>query len=210
MTSVQEIEHLAAELANALEKVESPQDSTEAQVIARALAIVQMGVEDELSARLAEWTLRNGPVYLNADHEQAYGHWEKKTTMIGDEGAMWAFLVEQGKDIDHYKRPDLMTLKGLMAGEEPIEGLEQFIGSDTTYTFGFKKNLVKKPRVAAGSKETAQAPTKAKPRYGLGVQGVVSRARVVQFIPGDVPPLPAKAVVAPASVMPPVRVNAKA
>ena len=206
--NLSEMEDLAGRLAILMAENTNPESTKEAHRFARVLAVVQIGVEDVLSQGLSEWTLKHGPVYIDGQQDQAYGHWEKKTTTVGDESGLWAFLEDKVVDINHHKRPDLVTLKALMTGEEPIEGLEEFIGTSTTYAFGFKKNLTKSPRTAAGM-DASQAPVerKAKPSYGLGVQGVTTKAHVKKIEVGPLPPRPE--AVAPVPVMPPARVTAK-
>jgi hypothetical protein len=200
------IEDLAATLSAALESDKGIETAEQAKEMARALAIIQMGVEDELSSRLAQWTLMHGPVTIDELGDQAYGQWEKKSTMVGDESALWALLSENGRDPNNYKRADLTVIKSLLSEEETLEGIEELVGCDTTFVFGFKRNLLKKPRGFAKPIEaTAAANANANPRYGLGPQGVTSRARVVKYNPGEAPARPEREVMPSCSVMPPAK-----
>jgi hypothetical protein len=206
-TSIDQIEDLAGTLSEVLAKSESPQNAEEAQLFARTLAILQLNAVEVLSEGLAEWTLKNGPVYIDGAKEQAYGQWEKKTTSVSDEAGLWELLDKAGIDANHHKRPDLVSLKTLATGEDPVVGIEKFITTDTSFVFGFKKNLQKRPRNAVGAASVAS--TKAGVRYGLGAQGVVDRARVVKITPGPVPQVEETASVPVCGVMPPPRVMAE-
>lgn len=196
------MENLAGDLAVMLERMESPQDAAEATLFARTLAILQMSAIETLQSGLAEWTLVNGPVFIDNKAEQAYGHWEKRTTTISEEAELWVFLSEHGHKVENYKRADLSILKALNTSEEKPDGLERFIGTDITYSFGLKKNLVKKPKKAAGSMEIDSVRPKLV--RGLGPEGVVYRAKVVAITPGPLPETKPSC-----SVMPPERVVAK-
>jgi hypothetical protein len=198
--SIKKMEDLAGELATTLEGMEGPQSAEEAQSVARTLAIMNLGVAETLKASLEAWTLKNGPVFIDDAQDQAYGQWEKTTTMVGDESGLWAFLLEQGVDINNHKRPDLVTLKALLTGEEPIEGLERFVGTSTSYSFGIKKNLLKRPRASA--KPSGETAMVAKPKYVLGPRGVVNKAKFIKYTPkNDVPVEPV------CGVMPPERIK---
>jgi hypothetical protein len=196
-------ENLAGALAQAVASSDPIQTKDQATAIARSLAIIEMGVADELRLQLKAWTLQNGPVVIDASGDQAYGHWEKKTTAVGDESGLFALLASAGLDITHYQRANLSVIKGLLSGDDLIEGIEQFVSTTSSYVFGFKHNLRTKPRKSASTPTSAPDSGVASiPLYRLGPQGVVSRARVVTYTPADLPAAPALPVMPPSRLAP--------
>jgi hypothetical protein len=179
---VSEIEDLAVQIAKVLAKGKAPQTTQEVQAYARTLAVLQSEVIESLKESVQTWTLAYGPVYLDVSKDQAYGHWDKKTTAVKDENGLYAFLADKGSDPDNYKRPDLVKLKVLLTNtnKETMAGIEQFVALQVSQDFGFKKNLINNPRVP----KTAAAK---QPTVHVGPEGVVEGASVVEYTPAAIP-----------------------
>ena len=204
--NIVEIEVLARRMAELLERGEAPQTAEQAQAYARALEMVQLSVVAPLLEGMTEFTLANGPVYTDGAGDKAYGHWEKRTTTVSEENELWEFLSAKGFKVENYKRADLTLLKTLSASEEKPEGLERFVGTDISMMFGYKKNLLKKPKTAAGEDARVVGTARVGRRTSSGPTGRSEKAKVVVITPG---PLPERDVVAGCGVMPPKRVMAK-
>ena len=93
ITDISEIENLAGNLAVLLDRAGEIDSPEAARIRARALAILQLNVVDVLQDQLSAHTLQSGPVFIDDAKDQAYGHFEKVTTLVGDENALWAFLT---------------------------------------------------------------------------------------------------------------------
>ena len=209
---VDEIEDLASKIALVIASGRAPQTIEEAQTYARTLAVLQFSVVDGLQDGVNAWTKANGPVYIDAEKDQAYGQWDKKTTVVHDENELYNFLASKGANPANYKRPDLVKLKTLLTsseGRERMEGLEKYVVIDTSVAFGLKKNLLKNPRKAAVEKPAGKVVDRS--TYHLGPKGVVEKAQVVKYTPA--PRVAAKTEekreLVGCGVMPPAAITAK-